>query len=101
MAKLLVACVNGAGTSLMMKMTVEKVAKELGINVTKIHHCSIADGKSSATQYDIVFCPQNFLSMYKDAIDKGVHVIGLRNVLSAAEVKQKLIESGLVEKYKA
>ena len=55
--KILVSCANGAGTSLMMKMNVQKVVKKLNIPVTKLHHCSISEGKSSATQYDIVFCP--------------------------------------------
>ena len=38
MVKILVACANGAGTSLMMKMRVEKATKDLGIQVQTIHH---------------------------------------------------------------
>lgn len=98
--KILVACANGAGTSLMMKMTVEKVAKELGLPVEGIHHCSLSEGKSTAVNYNLVLCPLNFIDMYKDAIDKGVSVIGLRNVLSDKEVKEKLISEGIVDKYK-
>mgnify|MGYP004468512699 CR=1 FL=1 len=37
-AKILVACANGAGTSLMMKMTAERVTKKLGMGVADIHH---------------------------------------------------------------
>lgn len=99
MVKILVACANGAGTSLMMKMTTEKVATALNLAVSDIHHCSLAEGKSSATQYDIVFCPLNFLDMYKDAAAKGVTVIGLRNVLSDKEMAEKLKATGLVEKH--
>ncbi|MEG1687802.1 MAG: PTS ascorbate transporter subunit IIB, partial [Angelakisella sp.] len=90
---------NGAGTSLMMKMTAEKVTAALNMGVSQIHHCSLAEGKSSATQFDIVFCPLNFIDMYKDAVAKGVTVIGLRNVLSDKEMTQKLQETGLVEKH--
>jgi len=100
MIKILVACANGAGTSLMMKMSVERATKELGIPVMDIHHCSLSEGVSSATQYDIVFAPLNFVNMYDDAKKRGVTVIGLRNVLSDKEVKEKLIECGAVEKYK-
>ena len=96
MLNILVACANGAGTSLMMKLTCEKVIKSLGIKVGKIHHCSLSEGKSAATQYDVVFCPLNFISMFKDAEAKGVHVIGLKNVLSQAEMEEKLKASGLV-----
>ncbi|SCP96539.1 PTS sugar transporter subunit IIB [Anaerobium acetethylicum] len=96
MLNILVACANGAGTSLMMKLTLEKVVKALGIKVGKIHHCSLSEGKSAATQYDVVFCPLNFITMFKDAEAKGVHVIGLKNVLSQAEMEEKLKASGLV-----
>ena len=96
--KIIVACTNGAGTSLMMKMSVEKATKELGIPVDKIHHCAMAEGKSSASQYDIAFVPLNFISMFKDAEKSGTTVIGLRNVLSADEVKAKLKETEFVPK---
>jgi len=88
--KIIVACTNGAGTSLMMKMSVEKATKELGIPVEKIHHCAMAEGKSSASQYDVAFVPLNFINMFKDAQESGTTIIGLRNVLSADEVKEKL-----------
>lgn len=100
MIKILVACANGAGTSLMMKMSVERATTELGIPVMEIHHCSLSEGVSSASNYDIVFAPLNFINMYDDAVKRGVTVIGLRNVLSDKEVKEKLIAIGAVEKYK-
>jgi len=96
--KIIVACTNGAGTSLMMKMSVEKATKELGIPVEKIHHCAMAEGKSSASQYDIAFVPLNFIDMFKDAQQRGTTVIGLRNVLSADEVKEKLKQTEFVPK---
>ena len=96
--KILVACTNGAGTSLMMKMSVEKATKELGIPVEKIHHCAMAEGKSSASQYDIAFVPLNFINMFKDAQQSGTTVIGLKNVLSAEEVKEKLKATDFVPK---
>jgi PTS system ascorbate-specific IIB component len=96
--KILVACANGAGTSLMMKMSVEKATGELGIPVEKIHHCAMAEGKSSAGQYDIAFVPLNFVDMFKDAQKQGTTIIGLRNVLSADEVKEKLKQTDFVPK---
>jgi hypothetical protein len=38
--------------------------------------------------------------MFKDAIDKGTLVIGLRNVMGEQEATEKIIAAGLVEKYK-
>ena len=98
--KVVVSCANGAGTSLMMKMRVEKALKDLNVNVTKIHHCSISEGKSTASTYDVVFCPLNFVDMFKDAAAKGVTVIGLKNVLSDIEAKEKILASGVLEKFK-
>ena len=85
---------------MLLKMAVEKVVKELNLNVTHIHHCSIAEGKSAYKKFDIIFCPKNFLNMFKDAEKEGKIVIGLRNVMSAAEIKQNIIELGLDQKYK-
>ena len=99
MVKVLVACANGAGTSLMMKMNAEKVFKSLNIPVAQLHHCSLAEGKSSALHFDVVLCPLNFIDMYKDAAAKGITIIGLRNVLSDKELTDKLLEAGVIEKY--
>ncbi|MCJ7695814.1 MAG: PTS sugar transporter subunit IIB [Anaerolineaceae bacterium] len=100
MATILAACANGAGSSLLMKMAVEKVVKELDMNVTKIHHCSLAEGKSTAKNFNIIFCPLNFKSMFEEAEKSGIPVIGLRNVMSADEIKKNIIELGLDVKYK-
>lgn len=95
MVKILVACANGAGTSLMMKMRVEKATKDLGIQVQTIYHCSLSEGKSAATQYDVVFCPLNFVSMFDDAAKKGVKICGMKNVLSDKEAKELLTAAGI------
>ena len=95
MVKILVACANGAGTSLMMKMRVEKATKDLGIQVQTIHHCSLSEGKSAATQYDVVFCQLNFVSMFDDAAKKGVKICGMKNVLSDKAAKELLTAAGI------
>lgn len=100
-AKILVACANGAGTSLMMKMTCERVTNKLGMDVANIHHCALSEGVSSARQFDIVFAPANFKNMYEDAEKAGVIVIGLRNVLSDKEMEDALVATGAAEKFKA
>ena len=93
----LVCCANGAGTSLMMKMTMQKVLTKLGIKPGRIHHCAIAEGKSSAAQFDVVFTTVNFAGMMKAAEEKGTVVIGLKNVMSADEMEKGLRNAGLVD----
>lgn len=94
MISILACCANGSGTSLMMKMTLEKCIKSLDMKVSKQHHCSLSEGKNTAVNYDVVFCPLNFKDMFKDAEAKGVKVIGLKNVMSQKEMEEKLIATG-------
>jgi PTS system ascorbate-specific IIB component len=84
----------------MMMRSAEKAMKELKVPITKIHHCAISEGKSSATQYDVVFTPVNFLNMFTQAEKKGVTVIGIKNVMSAKEIGEKFAESELYKNMK-
>lgn len=93
----MVCCANGAGSSLMMKITMQKVIDKVGIKLGKIHHCSLSEGKTAANQYDVVFCAQNFVPMFKDAQTKGTVVIGLRNIMSAQEIEQKMKENHIID----
>jgi len=97
MVRILVACANGAGTSLMMKMRVQKACKDLGIVVQEINHCSLSEGVSAASRYDAVFCPLNFVNMFDSAAKKGVHICGMKNVLSHAEAKYLLKQAGIAK----
>lgn len=98
---ILVSCANGSGTSLIMMKSVEKSMKKLGIPVSKINHTSIAEGKSTASQYDAVFTPLNFVDMFEDAAKRGVTVVGVKNVMSDKEITQRIVdETDFEEKYK-
>ena len=88
--RVLVSCANGSGTSLMMKRSVEKAMKTLGIKITNIHHCSISEGKGQAGNYDVVFTPLNFVEMFNGAKAKGVTVVGVKNVMSAKEIHERI-----------
>ena len=93
----LVCCANGAGSSLMMKMTMQKVLDKVGLKPGKVHHCALSEGKSAAAQFDVVFCAQNFVNMFKDAEKKGTKVIGLRNIMSQKEIEDKMRANGIIE----
>lgn len=95
--KILVSCANGAGTSMLMKMRVKKACEDLGIRVDTLTHCSLSEGKAAANNYDVVFCPKNFASMFKDAEKKGTKICGMKNVLSDKEAKELLLATGLVD----
>ena len=92
----MVCCANGAGSSLMMKMTLQKVLTKAGIKPSRLHHCALSEGKTASQQYDVVLCAQNFTNMFKEAQAKGTIVIGLRNIMSPQEMEQKMRESGII-----
>lgn len=88
--KLLVCCGNGAGTSMMIKLNVEKVTKKMGLDIQEIHHCAVSEGKSVAGNYDVVLCSKNFVPMFEDSKKRGTKVVGLKNVMSAKEIEEGL-----------
>lgn len=93
----LVCCANGAGSSLMAQMALEKVLKKHNIKASKVHHCPLSEGKSTAQNYDVVLCVQNFANMFDDAKKKGTLVIPLKNVMSQPEIETKLKENNVIE----
>ncbi len=97
MLNIIVACANGAGSSLMLKMKAEQVLKSLGIDA-KIHHCAISEGKGLAPRYDLVFTALNFVNMFDSAVEKGITVIGIKNVMSDKEIKEKFMETDLYKR---
>ena len=93
----LVSCANGAGTSLMMKLTAEKVIKRNKIPCTKIHHCSLSEGKGQAKMFDVTLCPLAFIKEFSQSIESGKIVIGLKNPISDKEMEEKLREAGIIQ----
>lgn len=95
--KFLVCCANGAGSSLTMKMTLQKVLDKFDAKPVKLHHCSLAEGKSSARNYDVVFCARNFSRMFDGAHKHGTIILGLKNIMSPIEMEQSLRSAGLID----
>lgn len=88
--RIMVCCANGIGSSLMMKMTVQKVLEKTGLAPEEIRHCDLREGVREASGYDAVLCAGNFVTMFQEAYDKGIPVIGLENLLSVQEMEQKM-----------
>lgn len=98
MLKVLVVCANGTGTSLMMKEKAQMALIKLGVENLSIDHCDMNNCKTG--NYDLIFCPNNFVDHFKDAQEKGSKLIGIKNILSEDEFKQKLESSGYLEELK-
>lgn len=90
MLKVLAACGNGMGSSMIIKMKIEKVLKELNIPCT-IDHSSVGQAKSSTNNYDLVLVSKPFA---KDFVSTGsCKVVGLVNLVSEQEIKEKVKEA--------
>lgn len=95
MAKILACSANGAGTGLMMKLTLDKVIATCGFKVEEAHSDSISEGRKYASEYEIVLCPQIFVDKFSAAAEKGTLVIGLDSVMCQREMTEKLLNCGI------
>lgn len=94
--KVLICCASGAGTSMMMKLTVEKAAKALGIQAN-VAHSPIAEGKSAARSYDLVITTANFVKMFDAAAKAGVKVAAMKSPVNVKEAEAILKDNGFAE----
>lgn len=98
--KVLTACTNGSGTSLMLLRTVKSTLEKMGYNITQADHTSISEAKGIARNYDVVFTSIPFINMFDEVKKRGGEVIGIKNVISAKEVEDKINESDIPTKFK-
>ena len=67
------------------------VFKKLGIDAD-IYHTNVGDAKSQANNYDVVFCSDSLVGNFGGS---KATVIGLKNLLSEAEMTEKIQAAGL------
>ncbi|MHC1749638.1 MAG: PTS sugar transporter subunit IIB [Cellulosilyticaceae bacterium] len=92
MLKVIAACGSGMGSSQIIKMKIEKIFKKLGIQAS-IHHTSIGQAKTEASNYDVVFCSEALVGNFERAKSNGTTIIGLKNLLSEQEIEQKITDN--------
>lgn len=88
--KVLVACLNGMGSSQMIKMKIKKVFQQLDINA-HIDHLSVGEAKSVAKNYDAIFCSTALVNNFTGT--EKTKVFGLKNLLSEDEIKKVVIDN--------
>ena len=96
MLKVLVACGNGMGTSMLIKNRAEKTFKKLGLEA-HFDHSGLDEAAAAAAQYDLVFTPMNLVKQFSLPKSSRTKVIGMVNVLSEEEMVQRLRENGLID----
>ena len=89
MLKILAACGNGMGSSMIIKMKIEKMLKEMGKECS-VHHASVGEAKTQAKDFDVVIVSHMFIHDFN--VPAHVKVIGLVNLLDEKEIRAKLEE---------
>jgi len=90
MLKVLAACGNGMGSSMIIKMKIEQVLKSMNIE-HQVHHASVGQAKSEANNFDLVLVSKQFVDDFN--VTGDTKVIGLVNLLSDQEIKEKVSEA--------
>ncbi len=87
MLKVLAACGNGMGSSLIIKMKIQKVLKDMGLECD-VHHASVGEAKSDARNFDLVLVSEMFVKEF--ANPGNAKIVGLINLLSEEEIRTKV-----------
>ncbi|BAL81578.1 PTS sugar transporter subunit IIB [Caldisericum exile] len=85
--KILAVCGMGLGSGLVLKMTLEKAIKEMGINAS-VEVADVASATTMAT--DLVVTSYEFANSF---FQKGIKVITIKNYTNVNEMKEKLQEA--------
>lgn len=90
--KILTCCGIGQGTCVLLSRNVKKVCEELGIQAT-VEPVQVSVGASQGKFYDMIFCNRNLVANFEDAAKQGCKIIGLKNIMSKVEIKEKMINA--------
>lgn len=85
--KVLCICGSGMGTSMIIRLKVEKVLKELGVERFKVEALGLGQGKSLVDSFDVVLCTNNFVSELRP---RKAKVVGLKNIMDEKDIKNAL-----------
>ncbi len=92
--KIQTVCGFGCGSSLMLRMSIEKIAREHGIEVEAF--CGDV-GSSCANQCDVIFISTELADRIRDRAQ--VPIVEIDNFMNKAEVEEKLL--GYIESLQA
>ncbi len=91
MLKVLAACGNGMGSSQIIKMRIEQVLRQMGLEF-KVDHASVGEAKGQAKNYDLVLVAQQLVKEFQN-VPESCQIVGLVNLLSAQEIKEKVTKA--------
>ncbi|MFK5675575.1 PTS sugar transporter subunit IIB [Ligilactobacillus sp. LYQ60] len=87
MIKVLAACGSGMGSSMMIRLKIQKILKDMGIDA-QVESTSVSEAKSIGKQYDIVVVSEQLTNQFSEM--PNTHLVGLKNLMDDAEIKDKI-----------
>ena len=87
MVKVLAACGNGMGSSMVIKMKVENALRKLNQTDFTVNSCSVGEAKGLAAGYDIVIASLHLIQELEGKL------IGLDNLMDDKEITEKLSQA--------
>lgn len=87
--RILAVCGCGQGSSMIMKMKVDQFLKEQGVDYS-VNSCAVGEYKSELHGADIIIASTHVAS--EITVPAHKYVVGVRNMLSAADFGPKLME---------
>jgi PTS system ascorbate-specific IIB component len=91
MLKVLCVCINGMGSSLILRMSVEKAFKALGIEA-QVDHCDL--GGFGSKRPDVVVTTPSL----KNSLPDRMKVITITNFVDVEAIKRGIIENEIEAK---
>ena len=87
--KVCTCCGAGNGTCQIVGLKIKQFFMKEGIDAI-VTPLPVAEAKSAINSYDLVVCNRSLTQHFNKEVEMGHSVIGLVNVMSAAEIKEKL-----------
>lgn len=85
--KIIAACGNGMGTSMIIKLKVEKICKELGIEAS-VEALSMGQSKSLTNSVDIIISSVHLSDEFNH--NQKAKIVGVKNLMDENEIKTAL-----------
>ena len=85
--KIIAACGNGMGTSLIIKLKVQKIAKILNIDAD-VEAMSVGQAKSMSNQVDVIITGIHLKDQFNQS--SKAKILGLKNLMDDSEIESAL-----------
>lgn len=87
MLKIIAACGAGMGTSMIIKLKVEKICKSLGKDAS-VEAMSMGQAKGLVNSADVIICSTHLMDSFDSS--KKAKIVGVKNLMDENEIKSAL-----------